>query len=79
VSGKVTAVPSPTMVNADCDEKCSWWASFSTGSLTIERTAWSAREVRAQARAHTRETGHSTTVVINDETRYEATAPDVTP
>jgi hypothetical protein len=56
-----------------CEERCGWWAAFGDTGISSERTAWSSSEVRRQARAHTAETGHTTTIVVSNETTYEAT------
>jgi hypothetical protein len=69
----ITAVQGARITAGECDAACGWWAAFSADALLTERTAWSASEVRRQARAHTRETGHPTVVTGTDETLYHLT------
>jgi hypothetical protein len=56
---------------AKCEMACRFWAIYSRAPELVLVSAITPADVRIAARQHVRETGHTVTVTIVDETRYE--------
>jgi hypothetical protein len=58
---------------AKCQDKCPFWSIYIRNPSGVDAmsSAFSPAEVRAAARKHVAETGHTVEVIAEDVTRYE--------